>query len=455
MGWLLGPGDYGLLAFVQTLVLMGVMVVNSALAVSLTRAVAKADGARERDALVRGTLVANLILAVAMSAILLALFAAGPLREGFELWSVVAIVALFFPLGSLLQTATGCFDGSQRFGASASIDLTEASCKMLSGIALVLLGFGASGAIAGFLVGAVCAVALGFYRLAYGIGVRLRGSLLKVPDLRATAAILGTAIGLSLLLNIDIAGFKLLADERAFVGFYQAGVVLSNAPYFLVLAAMTPVLFVQLARYDSVSAGEKTLGETLSLTAALILPIEIVLMVFPRQALGTFFPDVYAPGAPALRILAIANVLLILALIFAVAFQAVGRAKIPALILLPVALAEPFALWAVVPSGQALGAAWVFVAAAFLALSCLAATYLWEAGTASLWRVALWIGRYVLAVGAGLAAGRLALELGVAAALVAGGTCYLVIAILLRLVRPVAMFSGETSLGKLLSSGKE
>ena len=454
MGWLVGPGDYGLLAFTQTLLLVGGMVMNSAFAFALSRAVSRADGARERDALVRGTLLVNLVPAVAMSAIVLALFAAGPLREGFERWFVVGVVALCFPVGSLVKCVNGCSQGSERFGAIAANELTEMSCKTLSGTALVLLGFGVSGAIAGFLVGAVCAAALGFYQLVYGIGVRLRGSLI-VPDLRASAAIFGAMIGLSALLNIDIVGFKLLADERAFVGYYQAGLVLSNAPYYLVFAAMVPLLFVQLSRYESVGAAEKPLGETLGLTAALILPIEIALMIFPKQALVTFYPNAYAPGAPALRILAIGNALLILTLIFAVAFQAVGRAKVPALILLAVALAEPFALWAAVPSGQALGAAWVFVAATFLALFCLVAVYLRESGAACLRRVAPWIVRYVLAVGAGLVAGRMALDLGVAAALVVGGTCYLVTATLLRVVRPFAKFSGETSLGKIASSEKE
>ena len=438
MGWILRPGDYGLLAFAQTLVLVGGMVMNSAFSMSLARAVARAEEPRKRDALVRGTLLANLVPATAMSAVIVVLFAAGPLRDGFERWFVVAVVALCFPILSMVKTIGGCAQGSNRFSIVAGVDLTEMSCKTLSGGTLALLGFGASGAIVGFLVGAVCAVMLGFRQLTHKIGVQLRGSL-KLPDPRVSVAIFAAMLGLSMLVNLDLIALKLLSSERAFVGYYQAGLMLSNAPYYLVLAAMTPILFVQLARYGDVSATQQKLGETLALTAALILPLEIMLMAVPRLALITFFPDVYALGAPALRILALGNSLLLLALIFAITFQAIGRAKIPALILLVIVLVEPFALWAAVPSWQMVGAAWVFVAVTFLALFCLVAAYLRESGVACLRRVAPWVIKYALAVGVGLAAGRLALGLDVVPAVGLGGVCYLLVATLLGIVRPLAM----------------
>ena len=456
MGWLLDPGDYGLLAFAQSLLLVGGLVLHSGFSWSLARAVVKADGSRERDALVRGTLSANLALAVAMGVVLLALFAVGPLRGGFERWSVVTVVALCLPFISLVATASKCAQGSERFGIVASLGLTEMSCKTLSGAALALLGLGAAGAIAGFLVGSVCAAALGFRQLVRGIGVRLRGSL-KLPGVRTSAAMFGATLGLSMLLNLDLLGLKLLSHERALAGYYQAGLVLSNAPYYVVVVALLPVLYVELARYESVSAAQNTLGETLGLTFTLFLPFEIVLMAMPEQALVTFFPDVYVAGAPALRLLAIGNTLLILAAIFTTAFQAVGRAKVPALILLAVCVAEPVALWAVVPSGQALGAAWIFLAATSIVLTCLVAVYLQESGAACLRSIAPWVIRYGLAGAVGLAAGHLAFGLGADLAVAVGGVCYVAAATLLRIIHPFAILpgSGGASLRRLVTSREE
>jgi O-antigen/teichoic acid export membrane protein len=232
--------------------------------------------------------------------------------------------------------------------------------------------------------------------------------------------------------------------------------VLSNAPYYLVAAAIVPVLFVQLARYENISAAQKALGETLGLTVALVLPFEIALIALPEQALVTFFPEAYASGAPALRILAIGNALLILAAIFSATFQAIGRARVPAFILLALTLAEPFALWATVPSWRAQGAAWVFVAAAFLALSCLVAVYLRESRAGCLRQVAPWTIRYILALAAGIAVGSLALDLRADLAVAVGAVCYLIVATLLRIVHPLAVLPGEGSvLRKLAGLGKE
>lgn len=454
MGWLLAPAEYGLLAFIQALLLVGAAVIHSGFTWSLVREVAKANGPHERDALVRGALLANLTLAAAVGVVLVVLFTAGPLRGGFERWSVLIVVVLWLPFISLLATTRGCVQGSERFGIFASLAITEIFCKTLSGVALVLLGFGAFGAIAGFLCGTICAAVLGWRRLTYSIGVRLQGNL-NPPNVRASLAIFGTLLGLSMLLNLDLGGLKLLSQDNALVGYYQAGLVLSNAPYYLVVAAVLPVLFPQLARHNNIATAQKTLGETLSMTITLVLPFEIALMAFPRQALVTFFPDIYALGAPSLRILAIGNILLILAAIFSATFQAVGRARVPALILLLVVIVELFALWVAIPSGEEIGAAWVFVMATSLALFCLLTAYLRESDTSYLRQVASWVIRYILAIAVGLTIGRLALDLGVAPAVVMGGGCYLVAATLLRVIPLAVLLREGTLLQKLASFRKE
>jgi hypothetical protein len=82
--------------------------------------------------------------------------------------------------------------------------------------------------------------------------------------------------------------------------------------------------------------------------------------------------------------------------------------------------------------------------------------YLRASGAACLRRVTLWVVRYALAVGAGLAAGRLVLDLGAGTAVAVGGACYLVVATLLRIVRPLAMLPGRrVSLRELATSKEE
>ncbi len=454
MGWLLLPGDFGWLAFAQTMLLVAGLMLQSGFSWALARAVAN-SGDDGRDALVRGAFVANLALATAMSLTVVALYLLGPLKPGLETGTVATLVALSFPFISLAATARGGVQGSERFGMVASLQVVEIFCKVLAGTALVLLGFGVAGAVAGFLIGGILAAGLGFYYLVHKLGVRLRGTL-ELPTLRVVAPMFGALLGLSLLLNLDFVALKLLSEERTLAGYYQAGIVLANAPYYLVMSALVPILFVQLARFDNVAATSKAVGETLKLTVALVLPIELILVICPHVTLVTLFPSSYAPGAPSLRLLAIGNTLLILVGILSAAFQAIGRAKIPARVLLMVTLVEPIVLWMVVPSQEALGAASVFIGASVTALLCLGVVYLRGLSVNTIRQASSWLSRYVVALGIGVAAAYLVVGTGfrVELAIVVGGMCYLAAALALRLLF-LPLLRRRLLSGRLVPSGEE
>lgn len=434
MGWLLLPGDFGWLAFAQTMLLIAGLVLQSGFSLALARAIANSGGHR-RDALVRGALAANLLLATAMGLTVVTLYVVGPLRQGLETGTVAAMVALSCPFISLAATARGGVQGAERFGMVASLQFTEIAGKVLAGTALVLLGYGVAGAIAGFLIGGIVASVLGMYYLVFKLGVRLRGPL-ENPTLRVVAPMFGALLGLSLLLNLDLVALKLLSAERALAGYYQAGIVLANAPYYLVMAALVPVLFVQLARFDRIAATPATVGETLRLIFVLVLPIEILFMLYPHAIIVTLFPSSYAPGASSLRLLAIGNTLLILVGVLSATFQAIGRARVPAVILLVVAFIEPFVLWMIVPTQEALGAASVFIGVSATALLLLGAVYLREIDADVVRQASLWLGRYVVVLGIGVTAGYAVFVagLGVALTIVVGGIFYLGASLTVRIV---------------------
>jgi O-antigen/teichoic acid export membrane protein len=445
MGWLLLPGDFGWLAFSQTVLLVSGLVLQSGFPWSLARSVVDAAGAK-KDALVRGTLVANLTLAVSLGAIVTVLFSLGPLQPGLETGIVTAIVALSLPFISLACTTQGAAQGSEHFGAVAVLGTAEIFCKAVVGTVLVLAGFGVTGAVAGFLIGAIVASALGMCYLPLKLNVRIWGSI-ELPTLRAVGPMFGTLLGLSLLPNLSLFALKLLSDERTLTGYYQAGLVLANAPYFLVMAAIVPILFVRLARFKDLSMTREAMGEALSITAILVIPLELILTVLPQTALVTLFPDSYAPGAPALRLLAIGNSILIVAAILSTGFQAIGRAKVSALFLLTTAFVELVALWVATPTWGAAGVASIFVAASFVALFSLGATYLYELGINAVQQSILWLLRYVLALAISALAGRGALgisgDLNLAVCLGVG--CYLASILPLHLIRKPVLFNRARS----------
>jgi O-antigen/teichoic acid export membrane protein len=371
MGWLLLPGDFGTLAFAQTVILVVGLVLHGGFPWSLARSMALGDASP--DALVRGAVTANTALGLAIGGALMALFWAGPLSSGFETTAVAAPVAASCPLLAIAGAARGAVQGAGRFRRYAMLQVVEVTAKAFLGVLLVLAGFGVAGAIWGFSLGSLAAAMLG---LSYvrGLGVRAQGAV-SLPSLGAAGGMLGTLLAVTLLLNWGLVMLKLFADDRAGAGLYQAALVLANAPYFLVSATIAPVLFVELTHHGTARSGRRVLADALRRSLIIAVPLELALFAAPGPALTALLPDVYVEASDTLRVLAVGNVLIIVVLLLSVALRAMGSAGAAVRGLLPVVLVEPVVVALVVPAAGPVGAAVVFTAASTVALVALGAIY--------------------------------------------------------------------------------
>jgi O-antigen/teichoic acid export membrane protein len=449
-GWLLLPGDFGLLAFAQTILLIGGLVLNSGFALAHAAAIVGQPPA-ERAARVRGALAANVLIALAFAAMLVALFALGPLRPGLEQWPVTLLVAAALPLIAFAAIGRATAQGTERFGTFATMQVLEIVAKALAGVALILAGFGAAGAVAGFVAGGLLATVPALVLFAR-LGVAPWGPRQR-PPLGAAGAMFAALLGLALLLNLDLLALKLLSTaDRQIVGYYQAGIVLANAPYYLASAMLT-VAFTELVRVRRLADSGPLVADALRLVLVFIVPLEVALAVAPQAALRLLFPGAYAPGAEPLRILALGNTAVVLVAVLATAFQATGRARTPGRVLLAVVAIEALVLRAVVPPLGAVAAAATFLTAALVALAALAGAYTRALERPALGRALAWLARYALVLGLGTALGAGALQAGTGlpVALLLAGPLYLALVFAARLIdwpraerRPAAPAAGES-----------
>jgi O-antigen/teichoic acid export membrane protein len=246
--------------------------------------------------------------------------------------------------------------------------------KALAGPMLILAGFGVGGALAGFVCGGIVASIVGLTFINRRLNALVLGPV-RTISMGTALPMFGASLGLALLLNLDLIALKLFQEDRSQVGFYQAGIVLANAPYYLVTAAFVPVLFTQLARAAGDAARRGLTAEVLRRVVLLLIPIEILLMLAAEPALRTFFPDAYIAGADTLRLLAAGNSIMLIVAVLTADFQATGRACVPAVVLLGVAAVEAVVLRLVVPEHEATGAASTFTITAAVSLVALAAVY--------------------------------------------------------------------------------
>jgi O-antigen/teichoic acid export membrane protein len=401
MGRLLLPGDFGALAFVQTLLLIAGLVLESGIPWSLAREMTmlgegsqSADTQQARVALVRGAVISNLGLALGMSLLLLLLFAAGPLRAGLESWTITLLAAAALPLIALVGVARGAAQGSEQFGSLALVSASEVVGKAITGTLLVALGLGVAGAVAGFVIGALLAVLLGVLSLRgtltllpwgqSGTVIQTRpvtqtGRVIQTRPMTARMAgpMFGALLGSALLLNLDLMLLKVFpGGGRVASGQYQAAIVLANAPYFLASSVLVPLAFAGMAKHTTLAATWPELRRVLKLAALCVLPLELLLVLFPALILGLMFPASYAGAALALQWRAAGTALLIVVTLISAAYQASGHAQRAAWLLLSLSALEVLALLVAIPRAGVTGAATVFAGIMLLAVLGLGGHYM-------------------------------------------------------------------------------
>jgi O-antigen/teichoic acid export membrane protein len=421
-GWLLSPGDYGVIAFAQSILLVCGLALEAGIPRWLVRAVAGLS-ATQRAPLVRGALLGNGAVGLLGGGLVALFFLAGPLQQGFETLAVAALVAVTLPMIGLVAVARGVAQADQSFVRVGGFQVAEFGTRAIVGVGLVLLGGAVTGAVAGYAVGAGLAAVLGIAYLVHESGLRMAGPI-EAPSPREVGAIVAAPLGVALLLNLHLIAVKLLSGgDRTLAGLYQAATLLANAPYYVVASAIVPVLFADLASRGNLRATRERVAEALGLVLVVLVPLEIGLAIVPDVVLALVLPAAYAPAAPLLRLLAVGNAALMLFIVLSTSFEATGRASVSVRVLGSVTVAELGVLVVVVPTWQAHGAALVFAAACSAALMVLVILYVRAVGLATLVGTAGWLSalaRPVIAAGAlGILAYAAARQVVVAAGLAA------------------------------------
>ncbi|HSO53079.1 MAG TPA: hypothetical protein VL330_10075, partial [Actinomycetes bacterium] len=166
MAFLLGPEAYGALAALLALVLVG-SVPGLALQAVVARRTTLARSGRAVGAWPgAGWLVGRAGLGLVLLTVLI-----GPgLVLFLHLDSAVPVLWLALALAPtpLLFAVQGLLQGRERFGALAAVMVAGAAVKLAAGLAMVALGFGVSGAMAGVAAGGVLAALAGLRLAAPG-----------------------------------------------------------------------------------------------------------------------------------------------------------------------------------------------------------------------------------------------------------------------------------------------
>lgn len=375
LSWFFSPAEFGVLGVAQSLLLLLALAVGSGFAWTAAHDVASAgvnDGTRKKF---RAAWLANLVLGIALAAGLWLAYDLDWLPLGPAYRTIIPLAGLTVILLAVRGVSNGAMRGLYRFGPLSVNLVGEVVVKVAAGIGLVALGWGVSGVMAGFVLGA----GLSFlHSLAVIRPARMfegRGWADR-SVVSATVPLFISMLGTALMLNLDVLGLKLLApvsqgDQLS--GFYQAAVILARTPVFLA-QALTLVMFSYAAAENSKTASGEGAGIA-DMAAALrawlrfLLPIGLVMMVAPRALLGLFFPEQYLASSGLMQIAALGGLLLALVNLVNGILQARGSRSQAAAATALATLVQIVALVLLVPRWGAAGAAVSLVAAGGVALA--------------------------------------------------------------------------------------
>jgi stage V sporulation protein B len=259
---------------------------------------------------------------------------------------------------SVIAVYRGLFEGLFRFRALGIIICVQPVVLIISSIALVLLGFGASGAMMGYVVAALLALILYLY---YTRDQRFwsAGSVINKEVYAFAVPMFLGMISVHLLMNVDILGVKFFIPGMSDVmsGYYRAALVWAKTPVALI-GAITVAFLPFVSHYASDNERVKSYFlKTLKYAFIFILPLTLACFAIPGPLITLIFPESYVAGAQALRILSIGMFLLVLIFLHTTLFQGVGKPKIPALIMTGAIVIQIACLYLLVPRYGLTGAA--------------------------------------------------------------------------------------------------
>ncbi|MBW4718136.1 glycosyltransferase [Saccharothrix obliqua] len=198
----------------------------------------------------------------------------------------------------------GWMQGESRFGLLATVAVAEVLLRLALAFAAVALGFGASGAIAGYAVGTVAVVVLGLVVMWPDRGARL-DSMCDRDRWKETVALASVQFTVSALVSADVVLVAVVAAESAAGAGYQAVAAIAKGPVYV--AASAALVSFPALRNASRSAAPRVAGEMLRSFARLALPVTAVIATVPTPFIGAILPGAYLDSVRLVPWLAVAG----------------------------------------------------------------------------------------------------------------------------------------------------
>jgi O-antigen/teichoic acid export membrane protein len=311
LGRLMLPEEYGLysIALVPSLMisLFRDWGVNSAMTKYIAHSRALNKDEEIRDIIVAGiTFEIATGLALSLLSLVLANVIATTIFHRPESASLISLVSITIFSGSLLMVSQSSFIGFERMELNSLTMLCESIVKSIAAPLLVLLGYGALGAVLGYTLSLLVAGIIGLAMIYFVLSKNLRRTKTTRRGISKTLKMM-LHYGVPLSISSILAGFRLQFYSFMMV-FFCSDLMIGNyqiATNFAIILTfftfpISTVLFPAFAKLDPQNEHQllkNVFTSSVKYTALLLVPATMAVIVLSKPMISTLFGEkwVYAP----------------------------------------------------------------------------------------------------------------------------------------------------------------
>lgn len=365
LGRLLGPAAYGIFGVVISLMALVNVLLITGVPLAGSRFVAMAN--ESVGAIKRVTVNLQVVLSLVVFALyfflspVIAELLGDPTLSGY-----IRATAFVIPAYALNSLYGGFLNGLRMYGRQGAMQFFSSIAKVVGAVGLVLLGFAIYGAIAGYLLGSLMGLAIGWYYLRRTGEDSNPGSFpaRKIIDFAYPVIIFSFA--LLFLMSIDLFLVKRILGEDVQVGYYAAASTLSKFPYYI-LTGLGVALFPAISKSSAVQTG-KYIRESMRYLMLLLLPAVFIISGSSQALVAFLYSERFAPASLPLAILVFGVAAFTLFSILTTVINAAGTPRVSmmiAVVLIPLAA---ILNWLLIPAYRLEGAAIATTITGFLGL---------------------------------------------------------------------------------------
>ena len=307
---------------------------------------------------------------------------------------LASLITLSYSFYSVL---TGYFNGRRKFLTQAGLDAAYSTLKVLFIVLLVWLGYGVSGAVAGFALAAASVLLLS----AFVAGKGSRKGAVRQSDLfRFQAYLLVSTLVINLLQRADLFLVKARSSSEAATasanaGYYAAATALAGVTYQIIIS-VTFVIFPLVSQATFAGDRAKTrmyISSTMRYTLMIMALVATLLSANSAEVLHVVYSDNYLVGAAALSVVAYGMLLFGMLYVLTTIISASGHPRVSLLIGTCTLAASGALNFVLIPSYGLTGAAVGTTAAMFVGAAVSGGYVRWTLGAflpwASAFRIAV------------------------------------------------------------------